>query len=367
MPKVPKKKKTATKNPKKKQSSRKSFLIGLMVLLGILLIGAGIIGSKYYKLIYLENVDLGNKETMYLYIPSNSTFEDVKRILYKDAIIIDKGSFEWLCEKKGYNLNVTSGRYLIKNHINNIELINLLRSGKQESVKLTFNNIRTKEQLVSKVCKIIEADSIVLLALLNNNDFLKKYDLNTDNVMCIFIPDTYKLYWDMPAEKFFKRMFDEYKKFWNTNRTQQAQTIGMKPTDVIILASIVYQETKKKDEMSRVAGVYINRIHKGIPLQADPTVIYAIGDFSIKRVLTEQTRFESPYNTYMHTGLPPGPICLPEAVVIDKVLDYEKHDYLFFCAKEDLSGYHNFAKTGAQHAQNAQKYHNALNKLKIKK
>ena len=199
MPKVPKKKKTATKNPKKKQNSRKGFLIGLMVLLGILLIGAGIIGSKYYKLIYLENVDLGNKETMYLYIPSNSTFKDVKRILYKDAIIIDKGSFEWLCEKKGYNVNVKSGRYLIKNHINNNELINLLRSGKQEAVKLTFNNIRTKEQLVSKVCKIIEADSVALLALLNNNDFLKKYDLNSDNVMCIFIPNTYKLYWDMPA------------------------------------------------------------------------------------------------------------------------------------------------------------------------
>ncbi len=367
MQKDSKKRKNTSAKRSKKHSTRRNFLIGTLVLIGILLIGGGIIGSKYYKLVYRANVDLGNKETAYLYIPTNSTFSDVKRILYKDALISDKASFEWLCEKKGYNVNVKSGRYLLRNHMNNNELINLLRSGKQEPVKLTFNNVRTKEQLVSIVSHLLEADSASLLSLLDNNEFLKKYKLNSDNVLCIFIPNTYEIFWDTPAEKFFKKMYNEYEKFWNKSRTQKAADMGLKPSEVIIMASIVYQETKKKDEMPRIAGVYMNRINRGIPLQADPTVIYAIGDFSIKRVLTSQTEIESPYNTYKHRGLPPGPICLPEAFVIDKVLDYEKHDYIFFCAKEDFSGYHNFAETAAQHAQNAQKYHNALNKLKIKK
>ncbi|MEI6122858.1 MAG: endolytic transglycosylase MltG [Bacteroidota bacterium] len=368
MPKSTKtRRKRSTRKPGKKHSARKNFFIGFGVLILIIIIGAGIIGTKYYKLIYRENVDLGTKEKVFIFIPSNSNFDKVKEILYKDAIVLDRPSFEWLCEKKGYNVNVKSGRYLIKNHMSNNELINLLRSGKQDPVKLTFNNIRTKQQLVSKVCKSIEADSVSLLELLSNNNFLKKYKLNSDNVMCIFIPNSYDIFWDTPSEKFFKKMFTEYDKFWNENRTKKAAAIGLKPTEIIILASIVYQETKKKDEMSRVAGVYINRINRGIPLQADPTVIYAIGDFSIKRVLNEQTKFDSPYNTYIHRGLPPGPICLPDAIVIDKVLDYEKHDYLYFCAKEDFSGYHNFAETLAQHNQNSQKYHIALNKLKIKK
>jgi UPF0755 protein len=287
--------------------------------------------------------------------------------LYKENYIIDKGSFEWLSEKKGYNVKVRSGRYLLKNHMNNNELINMLRSGKQEPVKLTFNNIRTKEQFAGRIGKQIEADSTSLLLLLNNENYLKKCDLNVENVMCIFIPDTYEMYWDTPAEKFFEKMYNNYKKFWNEGRRQKAANMGLTPNEVVILASIVYQETKKKEEMSRVAGVYLNRIHKKMPLQADPTIIFALGDFSIKRLLNYQLETESPYNTYKNLGLTPGPICLPETFVIDRVLDYEKHNYLYFCAKEDFSGYHNFAETAAQHALNAQRYHNALNNLQIKK
>jgi UPF0755 protein len=365
MPRKTKKSKSSSSG--KKTSSRKNLVRGILALIFILLIGGLAVGYKYYNLIYRTNVDLGSKKTTYIYIPTNSGFEDVKTILYKENYIVDKASFEWLCEKKGYNVKIKSGRYLLKNHMSNNELINMLRSGKQEPVKLTFNNIRTKQQFAGRIGKQIEADSTSLLSLLNDENFLKKYDLNIDNVMCIFIPDTYEMFWDTPAEKFFEKMHSQYQKFWNENRKQKAADMGLAPTDVVVLASIVYQETKKKDEMSKVAGVYMNRIHNKMPLQADPTIIFALGDFSIKRLLNYQLNIDSPYNTYKNLGLPPGPICLPEAFVVEKVLDYEKHDYLYFCAKEDFSGYHNFAETGAQHALNAQKYHNALNNLKIKK
>lgn len=356
-----------TKKSGKKNKFWKNFFKGFIVLIGICIIAGIFVGNRYYKLIYVKNVDLGPKQELYLYIPTNSNFGDVKKLLYAQALIIDTNSFEWLCEHKSYTLNVKSGRYLLKDNMNNNELINLLRSGKQDPVKLTFNNIRTKEQFVSKVTRYIEADSVSLIKLLNDSDFLKKYDLTTDNVMCIFIPNTYELFWDTPAEKFFTKMHAEYEKFWNTARKDKAAALGLSPNEAVILASIVYQETKKKDEMPKVAGVYLNRLNIGMPLQADPTVIFAIGDFSIKRVLNAQILFDSPYNTYRYAGLPPGPICLPDGFVVDQVLDREKHSYLYFCAKDDLSGYHNFAVTLAQHAQNAQRYHSALNRMKIKK
>ncbi|HOY33330.1 MAG TPA: endolytic transglycosylase MltG [Bacteroidales bacterium] len=356
-----------TKRSGKKSKFWRNVLRGFMVFVIICLIAGFFIGYRYYKLIYVENVELDGKKELYVYIPSKAGFDDVKKILYPQHIIKDTNSFEWLCEHKKYSLNVKSGRYLLKDGMSNNEFINLLRSGKQDPVKLTFNNIRTKEQFISRVTRFIEADSLSLINLLNDTAFLSKYGLDPDNVMCIFIPNTYELFWDTPAEKFFVKMHAEYKKFWNKERLDKAAAVGLSPNDAVILASIVYQETKKKDEMPKVAGVYLNRIRIGMPLQADPTVIFALGDFSIKRVLTVQTQYNSPYNTYRYAGLPPGPICLPDSYVVDKVLDYEKHDYLYFCAKEDLSGYHNFAITPAQHAQNAQKYHNALNRRKIKK
>jgi UPF0755 protein len=364
---MPRKTRKSKSGKSGRKSFRKNLMRGILSLVSVLLIGGLIIGYKYYNLIYKTNVDLGNKESVYIYIHTNAGFADVKTALYKDHYIIDKNSFEWLCEKKGYINKVKSGRYLLKNSMNNNELINMLRSGKQDPVKLTFNNIRTKQQFVDRIGKQIEADSDALLDLLNNKEYLEKYDLNPDNVMCIFTPDTYEMFWDTPAEKFIQKMYDGYKKFWKVSRLQKAADMGLKPTEVVILASMVYQETKKKDEMSRVAGVYMNRINKKMPLQSDPTVIFALGDFTIKRLLNYQLEFESPYNTYKHPGLPPGPICLPEAYVIDKVLDYEKHDYLYFCAKEDFSGFHIFAETNAQHEVNAKKYHDALNNLRIKK
>lgn len=349
-----------------KKSKGKAVWKGLLALLILLLAGALLIGYRYYKLIYISNVDLGPKKEVYLYIPTGSNFDSVKNLLYKEAYIVDKNSFEWLCEKKGYSKNVKSGRYLLKDKMSNNELINLLRSGKQNPVKLTFNNIRTKEQLASRISKVLEADSASLILLLNNSDSLKSYGFNEDNIMAMFIADTYEFYWDTPARVFLNRMNKEFNRYWNNERTNKATQRGLSPIDISIIASIVYEETKKKDEMSRVAGVYVNRINQKMPLQADPTIKFALKNFSLKRVLTSHTLVESPYNTYMHSGLPPGPICIVSAVVLDKVVNFEEHNYLYFCAREDFSGYHNFAETLAQHNLNAQKYHQALNRLKIR-
>lgn len=348
-------------------SRRRRIILAILSLLGVLLIGAGLIGYRYYRLIFRVNVDLGSRTEMYVFIPSGSGFDDVKAILYNEGVIIDRDSFEWLAMQKGYSEKVRSGRYLLTDGMSNNQLINMLRSGRQEPVKLTFNNIRTTGQLVSRISKQIEADSAELLKLLTDEAYLGEFGFTPENVRCMFIPDTYEIFWDTPADKFIRRMFREYEKFWTEKRRNKAESLGLSPQQVVILASIVAEETRKSDEMPRVAGVYINRLNQGMPLQADPTLKFAIGDFSMKRILLVHTRVESPYNTYIHAGLPPGPICFPSPKVVDHVLDAENHDYLYFCARDDFSGYHVFAKTLAQHNQNAAKYHAALNRRKIKK
>lgn len=354
---------------KSKRKSTKSRLIKAIIALFIIIAAAIIVfGYKYYRLIFKVNIDLGTKEYVYLYIPTGSNFETVKDSLTSKKMINDISSFEWLAEKKGYINSIKPGKYKIRNHLTNNTLINILRSGQQEAVKVTFNNIRTRESLSGKIATLIEADSSSICTLLYDPVFTgNKYSMTPDQIMCIFIPNTYEFYWNTSAEGFIDRMHDEYKKFWNNERMRKAGDMMLSPEEVTILASIVDQETKKTDEMSRVAGVYMNRLKKGIPLQADPTVIFALGDFTIKRVLKRHTEYNSPYNTYICKGLPPGPICLPSPAVIDQTLNFENHDYLFFCAKEDFSGYHNFAKTLAQHEENARRYRDALTKQMRKK
>lgn len=357
------------KKAKKKSSkkNRKPIIRGLLIFFALVLLAASIVSYKYYRLIYKSNVDLHGKESTYIYIRTNSTYQEVKDILYKNEFIINKDAFEWLSVKKNYPNNVKAGRYQLKNGMTNNALINMLRSGKQDPIKLTFNNIRTKKQLSSRIAMQIEADSNELLDMLNNKDVSESYSLKGDEIMCIFMPNTYEIYWNTTAKQFIDKMYKEYQKFWTAERKHKAAAAGLTPEKAVILASIIYQETKKTDEMPKVAGVYINRINRGIPLQADPTVIFAIGDFGIKRLLNNQLQINSPYNTYINKGLPPGPICLPPPIAVEKVIDYEKHDYLYFCAKDDLSGYHNFAKTLEQHMQNARKYWAALNRMNIKK
>lgn len=348
----------------KKSSFLSKVIISFLLLLAV---GGGLWVYKKYNSIYQPNVILQGKKTAYFYIPTGSTFAEVVNRLYEKNYIVNTSSFEWLAEIKKLKNNVHPGRYLIKVGMNNYELTNLLRSGKQEPVRLVLNTLRTKEQFASKVSKQIEADSISLLNLLHDADFLGTYHLTDENAIMLFIPNTYEFYWNTSAKEFFDRMADEYDRFWSEDRKDRAKETGLSQAEVSILASIVEQETSKNDEKPVIAGVYINRLKKGMRLEADPTLIYAIGDFSINRVLDAHKDIDSPYNTYKYAGLPPGPICLPSIASLDAVLNYNKHDYIFFCAKEDFSGYHNFAESYEQHIINARKFRKELNKKKILK
>lgn len=265
-----------------------------------------------------------------------------------------------LAEYKKLDKKYKPGRYRITANMSNNALVNMFAGGRQIPVKITFNNIRTRKELAERVGEQLECGKDSLLNLLNDEKTAEKYGLNKDNFLVLFIPNTYEFYWNTSANQFVSRMHSEWKNFWTADRLKKAKSIGLTPAEVSVLASIVKGETNKSNEMDEIAGVYINRLKKGWKLQADPTVIFGIGDFTITRVLKKHLEYDSPYNTYIHEGLPPGPIILPDATVIDKVLNYSHHDYMYFCAKEDFSGYHNFAVTSSQHSANARKYQQAL-------
>jgi UPF0755 protein len=346
---------------------KRSVGFRILVIAGIILIIAGVYSAyKAYSVLYKPNVTLDGKKSDYFYIRTGADFAEVFDKLSSGNIIKDPSTFEWLADYKDYKTHIKPGKYLLTDGMSNKELINMLKSGRQEPVKLVFNNVRTKYQLAGKIAKQLEADSVSIINVLNDADYLKKFGFTTDNAIAAFIPNTYEMYWNTSASQLFEKMNAEFGKFWTDDRKAKAEKANLSPIEVEILASIVQEETKQFDEMSRIAGLYINRLNKKMKLEADPTVKFAIGDFSIKRILKRHLEIESPYNTYKIKALPPGPICLPDPRIIDKVLDYEKNDYLYMCAKEDFSGYHNFAKTGAEHAANARRYQNALNKLKIK-
>ena len=325
---------------------KSSFIFKAVISFSVIVASAGAFWIyNIYKSIYLPNVNLHGQKTSYIYIPTRSTFDDLINILYKNNFLDNKSSFRWVAEKKKLKYNINPGKYLLKTGMNNNDLINMLRSGKQEPVRLVLNSVRTKQQLAEKVSMRIEADSVSILQLLNDETFLEKYRLTKESAMALFIPNTYEFYWNTSAIQFIDRMAKEYVDFWTKERQEKADAISLSRVEVAILASIVHQETAKNDEKPTIAGVYINRLKKGMRLEADPTLVFAMGDFSINRVLNVHKEIESPYNTYKFTGLPPGPICMPSVNSLNSVLNYEKHAYLYFCAREDFSGYHNFAKT----------------------
>lgn len=331
---------------------------------GIILLGfAGLmISFIFYQKIFSSNT---SREKAYLYIHTGWNFNEVMKTIQKEKLLKNAASFEWLAQKKGYTDNIKPGKYLIKGGMSNNKIINLLRSGNQEAVNLVFNNIRTNEQLAGKLGKQIEADSLILLDFFRNPQLLAKYNTTPEDVRLLFIPNTYKIWWNTSPDQLMERMKAEYDKFWSEDRDAKAYSSGLSRKEVAIIASIVEEETNKKDERPTVASVYVNRVRKGMLLQADPTVKYAIGDFSIKRILNKHLTIDSPYNTYKYAGIPPGPICIPSISSIDAVLENKKTDYIYFCAKEDFSGYHNFAKNITEHQENARKYQKALNKRKI--
>ncbi len=320
-----------------------------------------------YVIFFKPNVHLpSQKKYIYIYIPTGSSFDQMMDTLVANDILINKQTFLLAARAKRFQ-RPRPGRYKIMPGFDNNHLINILRAGLQSPVMLTFNNIRTKEQLAGRISHYLEADSLSILQLLNDDNYLKQFGFNSQDALAMFIPNTYQFFWNTDADGFIRRMYREYRKFWTSDRLQKAQDIGLTPKQVIILASIVQAEQMKyPDERPRIAGLYINRLRRGIPLQSDPTLIYAWKDFSIRRVYNYHKNIDSPYNTYKYKGLPPGPILTPDITSIDAVLNYEHHDYLYMVARADLSGYHHFSRTLSEHNYYARQYQRALNRLGIR-
>jgi len=334
----------------------------LVVFLGLVIMV--LVVFKLYSRVFVINVTMDTDQELY-YIPTGSTYEDVFDGLEEMGIIDNLKSFRWVASKKGYEGNVKPGRYKIRNGASNNELVNMLRSGNQDPVMVVFNNVRTLDQMAGRISRYLESDSADFSDYFAGSELPNKYGFEPATFTSMFIPNTYEFFWTTSPEVFAERMIEEYEKFWDGERDRRAKRMEMSRTEVITLASIVDEETLYDDENSRVAGVYINRIKKGIPLQADPTLKFAMGDFSVRRIVNDDKKIESPYNTYKYKGLPPGPISIPSVSAIDGVLHYEKHNYIFFCAKADFSGYHSFARTLSQHNKNAREYQKALNQKRI--
>ncbi|MEA3443551.1 MAG: endolytic transglycosylase MltG [Bacteroidota bacterium] len=333
----------------------------------IIIVGIIITGKNKYDDIYKSNINFQDNETTYLYIPTGSTYKDLVDILQSDHILSDTASFKWVADRKNLKSHVNPGRYKITSIMSNNDLVNLIRSGKQTTIRVSFIKTRTKENFAGKISRFIEADSLSILKAIKNDSLIKNIGFDKNTIMSVFIPNSYDFYWNTTADVFIKRMFQEYNRFWNNKRSKKVKEMGMLKTDISTLASIIEEETNKDDEKKRIAGVYLNRLNKHIPLQADPTIKFAVNDFKIKRITKKLLKTKSPYNTYRHAGLPPGPICTPSIASIDAVLHHEVHEYYYFCAKDDFSGYHTFSKTLKQHNLQARKYHNALNKKRIYK
>ncbi|WP_274476494.1 endolytic transglycosylase MltG [Mangrovimonas aestuarii] len=332
-----------------------------VALIGLLI--AGLFANYVYKAMFKPNT-VFNNDVAYIYVPTNASYEEVREQLY--PLLKDIESFDALAQRKQYVDNIKAGRFAVKKGMNNNEIINSIRS-KNLPLKISFNNQETLNDLASRIASQIEADSLSLISVMTDTAFLSENNFSEDTALGMYIPNSYEFFWNTSAEQFRARMLKEYDRFWNAERQEKAKTLGLSPEQITALAAIVQKETAKVDERPRVAGVYLNRLKKGMALQADPTVIYAVkkktGDFNqvIKRVLYKDLEVDSPYNTYKYAGLPPGPIAMPDISAIDAVLNYEKHSYYYFVADVNRFGYHKFAKTLAQHNRNRQEYVNWIN------
>ena len=342
------------------------------ILLTIVIIGlvvAAFFANFVYKAMLKPNT-VFNNETAYVFIPSKATYEDVRNQLI--PLLDDIDSFDDLAEQKKYITHIKAGKYAIKKGMSNNDIINSIRS-KNIPVKVSFNNQETLEKLAGRMATQIEADSISLLKAMKDPSFLSKNGFKEATALGMYLPNSYELFWNTSAETFRNRMFKEYNRFWNDSRRDKAKVISLSQDEVITLASIVYEESKQANEQPRIAGVYINRLKIGIPLQADPTLKFAAYKLPkykntiIKRVLNVHKEIESSYNTYKNAGLPPGLIAMPDISAIDAVLNHEKHKYLYFAADAKRLGYHKFAKTLSQHNVNARAYHRYLSSQGINK
>lgn len=331
------------------------------------LVFCGLFAYMVYNAVFSPNTTFSEPE-VYVYIPSNSSFTDVTSLMA--PIVSDLGTFVKVAQKKGYASNVKGGKYLLRKGMSNNDLVNTLRNN-NISVRVSFNNQETVESLAGRIATQIEADSVSLVEAFNDLEFLRSNGFNEHHKLSLYLPNSYEFFWNTTAKGFRERMLKEYTKFWNPERLLKVDKLGLTALEVVTLASIVHKETAKTDERPRVAGVYLNRLRQHMPLQADPTVIYALklqsGDYNtvFKRVLYKDLELDSPYNTYKYGGLPPGPIAMPDISAIDAVLNPEAHNYLYFVANVANFGYHKFAKTLSQHNKNKEEYVRWINSQKI--
>jgi UPF0755 protein len=359
-------KKSNNTNKSKKKSQNNSLIKRVLIIIFGITAVVCVVGGIFAYALFSSNINIEKDKKEFLLVYENDCYDDIIDKLVSKQIVKSKKTFEiasWLLNNKK---QFKSGRYQITSEMNNLTLVRNIMYGRQTPISISFNNVRTKDVLAERLTKKLKISEEEFLAELYSEQTLKTLGFNKNTVVSLFIPNTYEVYWDITAEELIERMKKEYDLFWNEERTAKLLDVGLSKEEVSTLASIVEEETRKKDEQPVVAGLYLNRIHKNIPLQADPTVKFAVQDFSLRRIYKKHLEYDSPYNTYMYAGLPPGPIRVPSIQAIDAVLNFVNHDYIYMCAKEDFSGYHNFATSYKEHQENAERYRRALNKRGIK-
>ena len=343
---------------------KRIYIIGIIA--GLLLIGTAAVGYIGYKSLLAPAVD--GEHTAYLQVRPGDNTSAVSMQLAAAASIkpIALAGFEPLMKYYKYDSRVKPGNYAIRPGDSMRDICLRLLSGNQTPVKLVVPSVRTLDRLAGAVSKQLMTDSASIAAILSDTQLIDSLGYTVATFPSLFLPNTYEVYWTMTPEQFITRMVKEHSRYWSTDRRALAKAQGLTPEEVVTLASIVDEETNRNDEKPLVAGLYLNRLHRGILLQADPTVKFAHGKFDLRRILFEHLTIDSPYNTYKYAGLPPGPIRIPSIAAIEAVLNPARHNYIYMCAKEDFSGYHNFASTLAQHNANARRYQQALNQRGIK-
>jgi len=330
---------------------------------GALFIALIILSILYRSLFGINIISEKNKQV--IYIPTGASYTQVMDTLNSKLIIKNQNAFNWLAKIKHFPELIKPGRYIIDKNLSYNGLINILRSGRQSPLRITFNNVRTLNDIAGKIGKQIEADSSGIVGFFSDDSNYRDDGFTKETIISVFLPDTYELYWNTDPKGLYIKMLKQYRLFWNDQRMAKAKEKGLNPIEVSTLASIIDDEVAKKDEKPKIAGVYLNRLRMGIPLQSCPTIKFALNDFTITRVLKKYLVVDSPYNTYLHSGFPPGPIGCASIEGMDAVLNAEKHDFIFFAAKSDFSGYHNFSRTLTEHNRYALMYQKELDRRKI--
>lgn len=342
------------------EKKKKRMLLGALA--ALILIGAACAGAVYY---YLFAPQFHPQKTAYIYIDRDDTVDSIYNKVKAQGHPKSFIGFRWMAKYREYPQNIHTGRYAIRPGESVYHVFSRFYRGYQEPINLTIGSVRTLDRLARSIGKQLMIDSAEIAQVMNDSAFQQKLGYNQATMPCLFIPETYQVYWDMSVKDLFERMQKEHQRFWNQERLDKATAIGLTPAEVCTLASIVEEETNNNPEKPMVAGLYINRLHSGMPLQADPTIKFALQDFGLRRITNAHLGINSPYNTYLNAGLPPGPIRIPSPIGLDAVLNYTKHNYIYMCAKEDFSGTHNFASNYTDHMANARKYWKALNERKI--